>query len=126
MFYCQAPDVQVITDRGDDIVNEATVYSKSEPTAEKDEGDLVDIISKSAGPQSKFRTQAVDHCKCKRSDKNVLIREFVFDQMSGDHLANRVGIYEASVEDEWEEVVTQDDWLQGKIGGNQDPGDGDW
>ena len=43
--------------------------------------------------------------------------------MLDDDLAYGVGIDEADVEDEWDEVVVQYDRLQEEVGGNEDPGD---
>ena len=116
MLYRQTPNVQVVTDCGDDIVYEAAVYAESEPDAEKHEGDLINVISKGTRPKSYYRTQAIRDCPSKRSDKDVLVRESIFDKMSGDHLANREGIDEASIKDEWDEVVVQDNGLQCEVG----------
>lgn len=43
--------------------------------------------------------------------------------MLDDDLANGVGIDEADVKDEWDEVVVEYDRLQEEVGGNEDPGD---
>lgn len=43
--------------------------------------------------------------------------------MLDNDLTHGVGIDETDVEDEWDEVVVEYDWLQEEVGGNEDPGD---
>lgn len=46
--------------------------------------------------------------------------------MLDDDLADSIGVDQSDVEDEGDEVMMQDDWLEIKVGGDESPGDEIW
>ena len=72
------------------------------------------------------RSQAVESSICKGQNENVLIRELKLDEMGGDHLTHRVGVDEASEEDERHEVIVENFRIEVEIEWNESPGHKEW
>ena len=47
-----------------------------------------------------------------------MVGEVGFGEVGCDDLANRVGVYEANVEDERDQVIVQDLWVEGEVDWN--------
>ena len=90
----ETPDVQIITNRGNNVVYEAPIYSNSKPDSHIHKRNLVSPRPEYTGPQPEPWTDAVYGRKLKRNGQDVVHGKFVIlNQMGSDYLTNGVGIY---------------------------------
>lgn len=127
VFDGQTPDVEVITNRDDHVGDETAVNTNSKTEAHEYKGDLVCAVSQCRWPaQSKVLFQhwskAVNDAEEEGRDEDVGPGELGFRQVSCDHFTDRVCVDEASIEDEGDEMLVEDDGLEVQVGGDEDPG----
>jgi hypothetical protein len=67
-------------------------------------------------------SKGVEYGISQRNDKHIVVWEWQFDKMRGDHLANGIGVNQAGKEDEWNEMFVQDDRLQVEVRWDEGPG----
>lgn len=127
----QAPNIEVIANRNDDIdlslavstdplrylkdktYNKASIYPNGYSQHTEYICNLVSAVAECTWPSNsdiplQERTQAVEHAICKRQDEDVLIGKVEFDEMCGNHLTHRVCVYETGEEDKRHEMVVKD------------------
>lgn len=81
--------------------------------------------SKHTGPETKEGTGAVEHRQNQWDHEDIEVRETGFDQMPHDYAAHGVGIDEADVQQEGDQMVLQDMRLQIQIRRDEDPDSND-
>lgn len=123
MLNSQTPNIQIITNRRDNIINETPIYPDPQPHSHKHKANLIHPAPQRARPQPHQGAQAIQHGHRERDGEDVVQREFlVFDEVCGDDGADGVGVDEADVEDEGDEVVVEDDGLEVDVEGDEGPG----
>lgn len=130
MLNLQTPYVQVVTNCNNHIKDEAAVYSDAKSKTHENKRDLV-CRTQSAWPSiAEFVLQpganAVDNAKEEGREQYVLIREPAFREMSGDDLADRIGVDEADKERERHEVIDEDLRAKREVRRNEDPRVEEW
>ena len=119
----QAPNIQIITNGRDDIVDETSINPNPQSYSQKHKADLIDSTAQRARPQSDGRTDAVDDGQCEWEREDVVHGEFwVFDQVGCYDGADRVGVYEADVECKGDQMVEKNDRLEVEVDGDEEPG----
>jgi len=121
----QAPNVQVVTDCGDNIMHETPVDAKSQTEHQEHKRYLVDVVTEHTVPQTKPTCETVDNRSRQRDEQDILERELILYKMSDNHLADAVGVDDACEYDERNEMLVEDDWVERQVGWNQGPGDSD-
>lgn len=133
----QAPNVQIITNTRDDIEHKAPMHTNTHAQTQKHKRNLVHAVhAQRARPPQRSqpnppqlvlqkRTHGVDDAPQQRQDQDVVedVREGIFNQVRGDHLADGVGVDEADVEGERDEMVPQDDGVEREVERDEGPGD---
>lgn len=123
MLDSQTPNIQIIANRRDDIINKTAIHAHTQPDRHEHKADLIHAAAQRTRPQAHQGSQAVQHGERKRDGEDVVEWEVgVFDEMGGDDGADGVGVDEADVEDERDEVVVEDDRLEVEVEGHEDPG----
>ncbi len=87
------------------------INTNPQPQAQKYKRNLIDATAQCAGPQPQERSQTIKQPVSQRHDQHVAVWKLVFDQVCRDHLADAVGVDEADVEHEGDEVLVEDDGL---------------
>lgn len=137
----QAPDIQVIANRPDDIHHKAPIHAHSETQAQEHKRNLVYTIAQRAWPAhiaqpaqiepinvgvrqmfAKPWPEAVNGGKEQGEDEDVGAGEGGFAEVSGDHAADAECVDESNVEDEGHKVLVQDDGLQVEVERDESPG----
>lgn len=126
MLDSQTPNVQIIAYSHNDVHDKAPVDSNTQAKTREHERDLVDILSQRAWPtESKgllqTRAKCIDNPKGQREGDDILVRKVHHDKVGSDDLAHAVGVDQADVEDEWDQVVIQDVWLKHQVCGDDGP-----
>lgn len=143
----QAPDIVIIADRGDHVMlvlsvlpfatgywtrgnhetyHETSIDTNGSTQGRKHERHLAARPdSKHTGPETKEGTDAVEHRQNQWDHEDIEVRETGFDQMSHDNAAHGVGIDEADVQQEGDQMVLQDMRLQVQIRRDEDPDSND-
>ncbi len=127
----QAPDIQVIADRDDDINDEAAVYTNRQAEHAEHVGDLVHAVAEGAGlPEPahlrsflQHRAKRVEDAEGHRDSEHVVVGEVELDEVRRDHLPHRVRVHDAGEDDERDQVVLQDVRLQPEVCYDEDPGE---
>ena len=93
--------------------DKASIDSNSHPQHTEYIRNLVYAVTQRTGPSNadiplQERSQTIKYSVCKRQDENIVIRKLELDKMRGNHLANRVRIYETGEEDEGDKMVIED------------------
>lgn len=150
MLDCQAPDIEIVADRSDDVVlqiessapgfptrqlgagsvcvekmgthHETPINAHSQPHAQKHERHLIHPISQHTWPYPDHWSQRIHRRQSKRQRENIVHRKFrVLGQMRDNNLTNGIGVDKADVKDERDEVVVQYDWLKVEIERDKSP-----
>lgn len=126
MLDSQAPNVEVVTNSDNDVNNKAAIHSNGKTKAEEHEADLINTIAEYAWPAEPHgllqeRSDTVDDGKEERSGDDVLVREARLREVSGDHLADGIGVYDSDEEDEWDEMLRADRGSEVEVGRDEDP-----
>ena len=106
----------------DQTHDEAPVNPDPQPQTQKHKRNLINAVPQRARPRTDRRTDRVEQPVRERDDERVAIGKVVFDEVCGDHLPDAVGVNEADVKDEGDEVVVEDDGLEVEVQGDEDPG----
>lgn len=122
----QAPDVEVIAYRNDDINYEAAVHPESGTQHKEHEGNLVHTIAESARPAStdmleEDRTQRVEDAVGERQAEDVPVREAQLDEVRRDHLAHAVSVDDTCKHGKRHQVIAENVGLQVKIRDDHGP-----
>lgn len=123
----QTVDVQVIADAHNHINDKAAVHTNGKTEDRKHESNLVNAVAKSTRPSEtdaclQHRTESVDDAKEQRKRDDVLVRELGLGQVRSDHLAYGVSVHESDEEDEGNEVLVEDLWVEEEVGDDESPG----
>lgn len=123
----QAPDIEVIANRPDDIDDKAAMHTNGKTQTHEHERNLINVITKRAGPADanmflQQRTERVDDTVDERVHEHVATRESGLCQVRDDHTADGEGVDETGVEAEWDEMLAQDHGLEVEVRGNENPG----
>lgn len=122
----QAPDVEVIANGDNNIHHEAAVDTDSHAEHGKHEGNLVNTIAEGARPaEAKVAlqdgTQRIADAKGERQAEDVRVGEVELDEVSRDHLTDRVGVYDAGEHDKRHEMGVQDGRVEKQVRDDEHP-----
>lgn len=134
MLDCQAPDVKVVADGDDDIDDEASIDADCGTEHAEHEGDLVDTVAEGRGPTyagngailQEDGANRINDTKGEWDHDDVPVREIELHEVSGNHLANAVGVDNAGEENEGHEMVVKNVGLQRKVEHHESPGNEEW
>lgn len=140
MFDRKTPDIHVIADCDNNVDDEASINAKPKANAQENKRNLVNIVAQSSRPPEISGILAeqwpqvvlqdgpdrINNPVNKREDENVTEREARLGEMGGYHLAYAIRVYQAHVENEGHQVVVQDDRLEVKVNGDQEPCAKEW
>lgn len=147
MLNCQAPDIKIIADRRDDIVlfsllakhvarikgklgvidgtyHETPINPNPQPKTQKHKRNLAQPtthLQDTPRPETQPGSQIIHHRINKRQEEDIKVRKRGLDEVGGDHLADRVRVYQPHEEEEGDEVVLQDRGLEVEVGRDEGP-----
>lgn len=122
----QAPNIQIITNRPNDIHDKAAMDTHGKSQTHEHECHLVNIVTQGARPTNTNMalqpgTRGINDGVDQRIDKHVSTREPGFREMRDNHSTNGIRVHESGVEDERNEMVVQDNRLQVEICRDEGP-----
>lgn len=110
IFDSQTPNIQIIANRPNNVNNKAAVDSDRQSQTHEHERNLIYIIAQRARPPEPDTflqpwAERVSDAVDERVDEDVAAGEARFGEVRDDDSADGVGVYQAGVEDEGDEVV---------------------